>query len=448
MDTTKSFYWLEAKLTFASLSVYRGILGDKVSKKMYKLIELVQSGDLTSDQFLETYSRFYYELLQTGTTCWKQYLIDRLILMETPFSQRVSLTNQLPVDNSLTQATANDLRKLQFLSDLSADKFKEYALDNLCSSALEKTIIEQLPEWEPSVVFPLQRENQALSSIKQVFKTADDWGNCIDPLTEFFRKNGSGAFAKYNAFVWDNTNGLTGISTPDPVRFSDLIGYEKERSLVIENTCLFLKGFPANNVLLYGDRGTGKSSTVKALLNEYHSLGLRLIELPKASLADLPQLIRLIKDSKLKFIVFVDDLAFEDNEENYTSLKAILEGGIESKPDNLVIYATSNRRHLIKEKFSERAGLQSINRDDQVRAADTIQEKLSLSDRFGITVVFSTPDQDKYLSIVQGIAQKRGLEIDRERLTNEALKWELWYNGRSPRTARQFVDWLEGKLKS
>ncbi len=220
--------------------------------------------------------------------------------------------------------------------------------------------------------------------------------------------------------------------------------YQNERSMVIANTLQFLKGYPSNNVLLYGDRGTGKSSTVKAILNEYHTQGLRMLEVPKASLADFPLIIRHLKDRTQKFIIFVDDLVFGDNEENYTSLKAVLEGGIESKTSNILIYATSNRRHLVKEYFSERAGLQSGNHNEEVHAGDSMQEKLSLADRFGISVVFSSPDQKRFLKIVAGIAVSRNLKIDKERLEKEALQWTLSYNERSARTARQFVDWIEG----
>ncbi|MGB9793080.1 MAG: ATP-binding protein, partial [Thermacetogeniaceae bacterium] len=223
---------------------------------------------------------------------------------------------------------------------------------------------------------------------------------------------------------------------------------EAERAEVIENTIHFLSGFPANNVLLYGDRGTGKSSTVKALLNEFHERGLRLVELPKEYLSDFPEVLRKLKGRCLKFIIFIDDLAFEDSAESYTALKAVLEGGLESRPSNVVVYATSNRRHLIKEKFSDRGGLHYGSPDDEVRAHDTIQEKLSLADRFGITVIFPSPDKEQYLKIVEGIAAKRGLNIEKEQLHEEALRWEKRNNGRSPRTARQFVDWLEGHLKA
>ena len=238
---------------------------------------------------------------------------------------------------------------------------------------------------------------------------------------------------------------LKGIESPDAICLDELVDVQNnERSRVIENTLQFLEGSPSNNVLLYGDRGTGKSSTVKAILNEYHGQGLRMLEVPKAYLADFPLIIRHLKNRTQKFIIFVDDLVFGDNEENYTSLKAVLEGGLESKTPNIVIYATSNRRHLVKEYFSERAGLQSGNHDEEVHARDSMQEKLSLADRFGISVVFSSPNQNQYLKIVDGIVAIRHLTIDQERLHREALQWSLRYNGHSARTARQFVDWIEG----
>ena len=339
------------------------------------------------------------------------------------------------------------------------------------------------------------QDNNHYSSILEEFLSKKDWKSLIEPLARFHNKWGYGNFARFRAFVWyrdtnyrnvnytdifsfsnlnnssyvcylngtgstNNTNNIYNISAsngshgylkaivnPDPIRLTDLIGYETQRQEVLDNTLRFLKGYPANNMLLYGDRGTGKSSTIKALVNKYYDQGLRLVEVPKKYLMDFPDIIRILEGRKHKFIIFIDDLAFEDNEENYTALKAILEGGVKSKPSNVIIYATSNRRHLIKEKFSDRSGLTSGNPDDEIHASDTIQEKLSLADRFGIKVTFSAPDKNEFLKIVEGIAEKRGIKIDKEYLHREALKWELTYNGRSPRTAKQFIDWLEGYLK-
>jgi len=448
INSEKNLKLLQAKFSFDTLAVYRQLLEDEVLRKLAQLVNLVNEEKCNLSQFIRTYNDFYFSLINAGTCSLKDYIADLIIYTATPFSKRLSTKNLPPMDSQLEKAVINDLTRLEQIANLSAFEFKEHALNGICSSPLERKIINELPEWNNSPDCLSYNSEDEGTKLKQSLLTSSNWSQHFSNLSSFFQNNGSGIFARYKAFIWEGENKLTGISSPDPIKLTDLIGYEKEREIVIENTLLFLKNLPANNVLLYGDRGTGKSSTVKALLNEYHSLGLRLIELPKPKLADFPKLVRVIKNINLKFIIFIDDLAFEDSEENYTSLKAVLEGSIENKPENLVIYATSNRRHLIKETFSDRAGLYATNSEDQVRAADNIQEKLSLSDRFGITVIFSSPDQDKYLEIVRGIAQKRGLDIDLETITKEALKWELWYNGRSPRTARQFVDWLEGKIKT
>ncbi|MDR0998086.1 MAG: ATP-binding protein, partial [Treponema sp.] len=235
---------------------------------------------------------------------------------------------------------------------------------------------------------------------------------------------------------------------------SDLSGYQDQRSLVIANTLRFLEGKPANNVLLYGDRGTGKSATVKAVCGDYASRGLRLIEVSRESLGELPAILEFTASRGLKFVLFIDDLSFETVDSSFTALKALLEGGAGSRPANTVVYATGNRRHLVRERRSGRPGPGAeTSSDDEVRSFDTIQEQLSLSDRFGLTVIFSAPDQEEYLDIACFIAEKRGIlpppgapdSEEAYRLFREnAVRWERWFNGRSPRTASQFVDWVEG----
>lgn len=233
---------------------------------------------------------------------------------------------------------------------------------------------------------------------------------------------------------------LAGIPNPDPIRLENLIGYEEQRTEVVRNTQQFVKGYPANNMLLYGDRGTGKSSTIKALIHKFGVNGLRLIQVSKDSLADLPDILEVIRERPYRFIIFIDDLSFEEYETEYKYLKAVLEGNLEAKPDNVVIYATSNRRHLVKEFLSD------VEKTGEIRAQDTVQEKLSLSDRFGITVIFPTPDQETYLKIVEGLAEQKKLNIEKDKLRKLALQWEIWHNERSGRTAKQFIDDLQGKL--
>lgn len=430
-----------AKTALEALSVYRGLLQDPVVSKLYTLLNAVPDAEKDFSCFLNLYNDFYHTLISTNSTCtFKAYVINRIIFDDNPFTKSVGEKDLQLVDACLRKAAESDLRKLQRLAALTARDIKEAASQGFIQGGFEAGIIEGLAEWDFDAC-----GCTAVEGIYEILHGSEDWGGCLKALAGFHRENGSGMFARYKGFVWERHRGsgcLKGLEAPDPVRLSGLLGYELERSKVVENTLHFLKGYPANNMLLYGDRGTGKSSTVKALLNEYAALGLRMIEIPKKYLSDYPEIVRIIKDKPHKFIVFVDDLAFEDHEENYTALKAMLEGGLESKPVNVVIYATSNRRHLIKERFSDMA-----DRGDEIRESETVQEKLSLADRFGIIVSFSSPSQQQYLKIVDGLAAGRGLEIDSEQLHREALKWEMWYNGRSPRTARQFVDWLEGKLK-
>ena len=283
--------------------------------------------------------------------------------------------------------------------------------------------------------------DNTVKNIIEKFLDTSPWSSLIEELVEFHKQNGFGIFARYKGFSWDGNN-LVGIENLDPIRLDSLVNIDRQKKIVVENTLAFLNGQRVNNILLYGSRGTGKSSTVKAILNEFSHMGLRVVEVYKDQLYTFPKLVRILRDVPLKFIIFVDDLSFEDIEVNYTKLKAILEGSLEAMPQNVVIYATSNRRHLVKERFSDRNGLS----DDEVHFRDTLEEKLSLADRFGIVVTYPSPTQQEYLAIVDEIAKKRGIEIT-EKLHRLALQWEMNYNGRSARTAKQFVDWYEAQVK-
>ncbi|MBC2726476.1 ATP-binding protein [Desulfosporosinus sp.] len=435
-------------LALDSLSIYRGLLEDNVLNNLQALLSCIQKADIELREVVNAYNDYYFELAKSGTMSLREHIIDILIFDENPFSFNIQAVQSSFSDNPLEKAVSHDLKALQLVSKLESTIIKA-VLTELFPDSFYRTFIEELPDWvlasEPRL--PLSTPDH-IQRIKERFYRSNQWEDCLAELKNFHRTYGCGSFARNIAFVWEKSNGkgyLKGIEHPDSITLDDLVEYNSERSRVIENTLQFLKGFPSNNVLLYGDRGTGKSSTVKAILNKYHTQGLRMVEVPKAYLADFPLIIRQLKNRAQKFIIFIDDLVFGDNEENYTSLKAVLEGGLESKTPNILIYATSNRRHLVKEYFSERAGLQSGNHHDEVHAGDSMQEKLSLADRFGINVVFSSPDQNRYLRIVEGIAANRKLKIDKVKLQKEALQWALWYNGRSARTARQFVDWIEGK---
>lgn len=250
-------------------------------------------------------------------------------------------------------------------------------------------------------------------------------------LADFYRDKGFGSFAGATFFALDKGQ-LVPVAHPDPVRLTDLKGYARQKAQILVNTRAFLAGRSANNILLYGDKGTGKSSTVKAIVNEYADRGLKIIELSVAQIPFFPMICRYAAHSPFKIIVFLDDLTFDKEDDNFAQLKAFIEGGLTGKPDNLILYATSNRRHLIRESFAERQG-------DDVHRRDTLETITSLSDRFGLEITFSVPDRDEYLDIVDQLAGDCGLTIGQEELHMLAERFALRRNGRSPRTARQFI---------
>ncbi|HET7770249.1 MAG TPA: ATP-binding protein, partial [Chloroflexota bacterium] len=275
---------------------------------------------------------------------------------------------------------------------------------------------------------------------------SNDWAELAPALAAHYREHGAGPLARYRALRW-NGEALEPVLHPDIPSPAALVGYEAERALLRRTTAQFAAGHPGNSVLLYGDRGTGKSSSVKSLLHAESADGpgwerLRLIEVPKARLVDFPTIVPRLRGRPQRFILFVDDLSFEDGETEYKHMKAMLEGGIEARPENVVVYATSNRRHLIRERFTDRTSPDS----DDVHARDTVEEKLSFSDRFGVTITFPSPSQAAYLEIVAGLAAQRGIPLEPAALRARAIEWAAWHNGRSGRTARQFVDYLEGEL--
>lgn len=261
-------------------------------------------------------------------------------------------------------------------------------------------------------------------------------------MTQFYKEFGVGKLGLHKAFRVEHTeNGarIVPITKIAHVRLDDLVGYEIAKKKLIDNTEAFVGGKKANNCLLFGDAGTGKSSSIKAILNQYYDRGLRMIEVYKHQFQDLNDIIAQIKNRNYKFIIYMDDLSFEEFETEYKYLKAVIEGGLERKPDNVLIYATSNRRHLIRETFKDKA-----DRDEELHTNDTVQEKLSLVARFGVTIYFGKPDKKQFQEIVKRLAEKNKISMPEESLLLEANKWELSHGGLSGRTAQQFVDYLSG----
>lgn len=370
---------------------------------------------------------------------WQNHLLDRVLRSENAFSHKAERELFANLGERLLDQVRRELGLLQQLYwqggiVLSAEAHSGLGDDTGPGWAGHKALARG-PALHAPAALALKRELGASMS----------WPDYAEQLAATYAAAGTGDFAHFRAFRWtrEGEHGkLEGVRNHDPIRLEDLVGYETERDLAVRNAERFAAGLPANNVLIYGERGTGKSSTVKAILNAHGDSGLRLIDVPKENLLDLPRIIGHVRERKQRFMLFIDDLSFEEHETWYKPLKAVLEGGIEAKPENVVLYATSNRRHVIRERFSDRESLE----DGDIHGFDTMDEKLSLSDRFGIRVWFGAPDQDRYLDIVHALAQKRGIELGREELDRRALQWAERNNGRSGRTAQQFIDGLVGEL--
>jgi predicted AAA+ superfamily ATPase len=290
--------------------------------------------------------------------------------------------------------------------------------------------------------------NKSVSDkVKELSKniaSASDKEEVFQVVTGFYKDYGVGLFGLNKAFRLQEQGGgqmLVPITNTEEVKLDDLIGYEIQKAKLVENTKAFVEGRKANNVLLYGDAGTGKSTSIKAILNEYYKDGLRMIEIYKHQFSELAGLISKIKNRNYKFIIYMDDLSFEEFEIEYKYLKAVIEGGVETRPDNILIYATSNRRHLIKESWRDRNDVDTAN---DKHHSDTVEEKLSLVNRFGVTISFSKPSQKEFFEIVIELARREGITMSDEELRGEANKWELSHGGLSGRTAQQFINYLLG----
>jgi predicted AAA+ superfamily ATPase len=397
-----------------SLVLYRDVLADEVGRLM--LGWLASPGGWAGRRL---FGRLAEEAeFRTGAAvgdAWQDHLLDRILWSENAFTRKAESTGWSGLGTALRHAAREDLARLRLLFDAPRP------------DGLEG--FRPLPGPPPP-------------EIKLRLAAAADWGAMAAELAAHHARAGTGLFARHLAFRWSGER-FVAVPYPDPVRLSDLFGYEAERSTVVRNTQRFVSGLPANDLLLYGDRGTGKSSTVKALLGAFGDRGLRLCEVGRRHLGDFPLVVEALRGRRQRFVVFVDDLSFEEGETEYKEVKAALEGGLTARPDNVLVYATSNRRHVVRERFSDREG--AIAADDP-RGRDAAEEKLSLADRFGVTVIFPSPDQELYLGMVAALAARRGLRLDAAELRQRALRWALSFNGRSGRTARQFVDHLQGDL--
>ena len=402
----------EAACAMASLSVYRGILKRTVPKALFRLLWAEDE-----KAFLQAWGSFLAVLCERGFSENLMECISQTALFDENAFSLAAAAGETEFPPSLMAAVEHDLKVILDISALTPE-------DLLRGCPFEAVRGMQLPGWQTGE--PMEALRGPIDG-------------CISRMAAYYRANGCGMYARYRAFIWRD-GAIQPVAYPDKTRLQDLKGYDVPRREAIENTLAFLEGLPANNCLMYGDRGTGKSSTVKALLNEFYPKGLRVIEMPKESLMDFPKLVDQIAAVPMKFIIFIDDLSFSNQDDTYAALKAVLQGGLASRPDNTLIYATSNRRHLVRETFSDREG-------DELHRNDTIQESLSLADRFGLAINFSLPDKQQYLEIVRLLAVQRGLEEHMEELERGAEMWAIARGGRSPRCAQQFIAGAESRIR-
>lgn len=413
-----------------SLVVYRELSQLPPWRLLKELLEGLLEGSWSPPQLIEG----YYDFLNAFLSCdhdadfvsysWKEWILDMALYHENQFTLWAEGGGEV-IPQAMELAVANDLNSINEVANIPW-----------------KDLMERLEEGI----------GHGYGTLLNIFVDQDkkNWGDLctskdlrgwdIHSLREYHRHKGSGPFSRYRGFYW-NGEFLEGIKETDPITLDQLIGYDNQKQTLLDNTEKFLRGGPANNVLLYGDKGTGKSSMVKALIHRYWDDNLRIIELPKIHMGDYHAILNLVEGRGYKFILFIDDLSFEEEEVEYKHIKALLEGGLKVKPSNLLVYATSNRRHLVREMFSDRSsqGYQYNDRNE-ISPTDSMQEKLSLSDRFGITLTFISPNQRGYLEMIEAMAKERGIDMEREILYEKALRWEKRYNGRSGRTARQFID--------
>ncbi len=367
---------------------------------------------------------------------WHNYLTFYMVTNENPFS--ITCEKVGANEGSVNHFAKNDFDVFKRLFDFDfAPIEKELGIDCFSQLSNYKAIGKKELMYNKNV-------SEKIIALSAQLETAADGNGFFDCVTSFYKDYGVGMFGLNKAFRISESGDdvkFIAINNMDKVMLSDLVGYELQKKKLVDNTRAFVEGKKANNVLLFGDSGTGKSTSVKAIVNEFYPQGLRMIEIYKHQFKDLSSVIAQIKNRNYRFIIYMDDLSFEEFETEYKFLKAVIEGGVETRPENILIYATSNRRHLIKETWNDRSDVQNEN---GMHRSDTMEEKLSLVNRFGVTINYSKPSQKEYFKIVIELARREGIKMSDEELCAEANKWELSHGGISGRTAQQFVNYLAG----
>lgn len=384
----------------------------------------------------ETFNRLLELTVSHGFVgnLWHAYLTYLLASHENAYSTSCEIVGN--VEGSINDAALHDFRIFKELFDYDLSFLGEIMGRECLAMLLDYRGMEGHGK-----VFN-KRIRDRICDLSRHLAGTEDAEGFKDVMTQFYKEFGVGKLGLHKAFRVEHKNGgaeIVPITKIAHVHLDDLVGYESAKKKLIDNTEAFIKGKKANNCLLFGDAGTGKSSSIKAVLNQYYDRGLRMIEVYRHQFKDLNDIISQIKNRNYKFIIYMDDLSFEEFETEYKYLKAVIEGGLERKPDNVLIYATSNRRHLIRESFRDKE-----EREEDLHSNDTVQEKLSLSARFGVTIYFGKPEKKEFQEIVRQLAKRNHITMPEEELLAEANKWELSHGGLSGRTAQQFIDYLAG----
>ena len=421
-----------------SLVIYKNIKNNKI----IKLLE----NCLSDTDNIHSLAALASELVQMAENngfsgnLFKSYVIHLMLRDENTFT--LLCENHVDIKGqSLYELAKLDINTINSISNIDLRLLaKNTQMENILNQILDYNPVNSVNNNIVSFENNLNIDDIIKYNIDEIIKLN------INEIIKYNNKYGCGDISAYKSFRYDDKGKkLIGIPYPDPITFDNLIGYEAQTTQLIDNTTAFLSGYNANNILLVGARGTGKSSSVKALVNKFFDNGLRIVEITKEQIINLPDILNLLRNRGNKFIIYIDDLSFDESEIQYKYMKSLLEGGSEGKPDNVLFYATSNRRHLIQEKWSDRA---SDNTDAEIHIADTLNEKLSLADRFGITISYPKPTPIEYITIVLELAKEENLDISEDEIKRLAMAWELKQKGRSGRTAKQFIENLRWQLSN
>ena len=427
----------------SKLLIYGDMPKDSILMELSGIIREFKEDNYKKDEII---TRIYHQmkrLLEVATqygfdtNLWHNYLTYLLITNENPFSLTCEKTGAS--DGSVNYFAKNDFKQFRTLFHYDFTPM-EKALGIDCFEKLEHYRAIRKPELMYN-----KNVSEKVQALSLKLNSAKDENEFFDYVTGFYKAYGVGMFGLNKAFrIGERDGQLTfhAINNMDKVVLDDLVGYEIQKKKLVDNTEAFVQGRKANNCLLFGDSGTGKSTSIKAIVNQYYDQGLRMIEIYKHQFKNLSNVIAAIKNRNYKFIIYMDDLSFEEFEIEYKFLKAVIEGGVETKPENILIYATSNRRHLIKETWSDR---NDIKVDNGIHKSDTLEEKLSLVHRFGVTINYSKPTQKEYFEIAVTLCRRLGVKLSEEEIKAEANKWELSHGGISGRTAQQFANYLSGQ---